>query len=275
MGVSLVAAPGPPLSPRASAPSSRRPAAAGAIDRLRPPCLDLRAGQTEGQAAHDRAPIAARRHERPQPRGVPPAGRDLSRHRRAGRLAHARPRAARRRVARDHPQRHAGSRASRPARQPACLAPAACRPSSGCGCSSTASSRSATSRAAERAEIERSLGGNERDITAILDRAGDMLSGLTHGASLVLAPKTEAPIKHIEFVALAPDRALVVLVTADGQVENRLFAPPVGPDALGDAGGRELPQRDPAGPHPRRDARRGRRRDRPAPRRARRSCRRT
>ncbi len=81
----------------------------------------------------------------------------------------------------------------------------------------------------ERAEIERSLGGGaERDIGGILDRAGEMLSGLTHGASLVLAPKTSAPIKHIEFVSLAPDRALVVLVTADGAVENRLFTPPVG-----------------------------------------------
>jgi heat-inducible transcriptional repressor len=81
---------------------------------------------------------------------------------------------------------------------------------------------------AERAEIERGLVGDERDIPAILDRAGDLLSGLTHGASLVLAPKAEAPIRHIEFVSLAPDRALVVLVTADGQVENRLFAPPLG-----------------------------------------------
>jgi heat-inducible transcriptional repressor len=80
----------------------------------------------------------------------------------------------------------------------------------------------------ERAEIERSLGGNERDMSAVLDRAGAMLSGLTHGASLVLAPKTEAPIRHIEFVSLGDDRALVVLVTADGQVENRLFTPPAG-----------------------------------------------
>jgi heat-inducible transcriptional repressor len=43
-----------------------------------------------------------------------------------------------------------------------------------------------------------------------------------------LAPKQEAPIKHIEFVSLAPDRALVVLVFADGQVENRVFEPPMG-----------------------------------------------
>ena len=89
----------------------------------------------------------------------------------------------------------------------------------------------------ERAEIERSLGGDERDITQVLDRAGAMLSGLTHGASLVLAPKTEAPIRHIEFVSLGPDRALVVLVTADGQVENRLFTPPGGltPSAMREA----------------------------------------
>lgn len=80
----------------------------------------------------------------------------------------------------------------------------------------------------ERAEIERSLGGPERDLGAMLDRAGDLLSDLTHGASLVLTPKTEAPIRHIEFVALSPDRVLVVLVTADGHVENRLFHPPAG-----------------------------------------------
>lgn len=81
---------------------------------------------------------------------------------------------------------------------------------------------------AERAEIERSLGGAAPDIGAVLDRAGDMLSGLTQGASLVLAPKASAPIRHIEFVSLGPERALVVLVTADGAVENRLFTPPFG-----------------------------------------------
>ncbi len=61
-----------------------------------------------------------------------------------------------------------------------------------------------------------------------MDRIGSALSGVTHGASLVLSPKHEAPIKHIEFVSLAADRALVVLVFADGHVENRLFTPPAG-----------------------------------------------
>lgn len=81
---------------------------------------------------------------------------------------------------------------------------------------------------AERSEMERSLSTNESGLRALLDRASAMLSDMTHGASLVLAPTTEAPIRHIEFVSLAPDRVLVVLVTADGQVENRLITPPVG-----------------------------------------------
>jgi heat-inducible transcriptional repressor len=66
------------------------------------------------------------------------------------------------------------------------------------------------------------------DVGDILDRVGSALSGVTQGASLVLTPKHEAPIKHIEFVSLSTDRALVVLVFADGQVENRLFTPPKG-----------------------------------------------
>jgi heat-inducible transcriptional repressor len=89
----------------------------------------------------------------------------------------------------------------------------------------------------ERTEIERTLTGDETDLTQILDRAGSLLSGLTHSASLVLAPKTEAEIRHIEFVALAPDRVLVVLVMADGHVENRIFTPPEGltPSAMREA----------------------------------------
>ncbi len=79
----------------------------------------------------------------------------------------------------------------------------------------------------ERKEIDASLDSPD-DMSAVLNKAGTMLSGLTQGASVVLAPKSEAPIKHIEFVSLAPDRALVVLVTEDGNVENRMFTPPLG-----------------------------------------------
>ena len=80
----------------------------------------------------------------------------------------------------------------------------------------------------DRERIEASVGASESDVAAALDRVGSALSHITRGASLVLAPKREAPIKHIEFVQLAPDRALVVLVFADGHVENRVFVPPPG-----------------------------------------------
>ena len=82
--------------------------------------------------------------------------------------------------------------------------------------------------AADRERIDATLGQNDQDVTSLLDHIGAALSGITRGASLVLAPKTEAAIRHIEFVSLSPDRALVVLVFANGQVENRIFTPPPG-----------------------------------------------
>ena len=89
----------------------------------------------------------------------------------------------------------------------------------------------------DRDRIEATVGADEADVIAMLDRVGSALSGITQGASLVLAPKREAPIRHIEFVSLAADRALVVLVFADGHVENRVFVPPPGqtPSAMREA----------------------------------------
>tara|TARA_R110002051_G_scaffold38640_5_gene82027 strand:+ start:31897 stop:32961 length:1065 start_codon:yes stop_codon:yes gene_type:complete len=82
--------------------------------------------------------------------------------------------------------------------------------------------------APDRETIDQTFGDNQQDVTTLLDRVGSALSGMTKGASLVLTPKQEAPIKHIEFVSLSRERALVVLVLADGRVENRLFTPPAG-----------------------------------------------
>ncbi len=80
----------------------------------------------------------------------------------------------------------------------------------------------------DREKLDATLTNNTDDVGGLLDRIGSALSGVTHGASLVLTPKHEAPIRHIEFVSLGHDRALVVLVFADGHVENRLFTPPPG-----------------------------------------------
>ncbi|AZB53956.1 heat-inducible transcriptional repressor HrcA [Cereibacter sphaeroides] len=83
----------------------------------------------------------------------------------------------------------------------------------------------------DRERIDATFGGNEHDVVSLLDRVGATLSAVTQGASLVLAPKHEAAIRHIEFVSLGADRALVVLVFADGHVENRVFRPPSGQTA--------------------------------------------
>jgi heat-inducible transcriptional repressor len=90
----------------------------------------------------------------------------------------------------------------------------------------------------DREAIEATTGNSESGVAGLLDRVGLALSGITHGASLVLTPKHEAPIRHIEFVSLGADRALVVLVFADGHVENRVFVPPLGhtPSAMREAG---------------------------------------
>ena len=80
----------------------------------------------------------------------------------------------------------------------------------------------------DREKIDATLGDNAADVSGLLDRVGSALSGVTQGASLVLTPKHEAPLKHIEFVSLSHDRALVVLVFSDGHVENRIFHPPPG-----------------------------------------------
>ncbi|HGG05967.1 MAG TPA: heat-inducible transcriptional repressor HrcA [Aliiroseovarius sp.] len=80
----------------------------------------------------------------------------------------------------------------------------------------------------DRFKIDQSLTSNEPDVDHLMDRIGAALSGITASASLVLTPKQEAPIRHIEFVSLSQTRALVVLVFADGRVENRLFTPPPG-----------------------------------------------
>lgn len=80
----------------------------------------------------------------------------------------------------------------------------------------------------ERNAINVTLAQSGRSLQDTLAQASAMLSGLSSAAGLVLAPKSDGPVKHIEFVPLSPGRALVVLVSADGQVENRIIDTPAG-----------------------------------------------
>jgi len=62
----------------------------------------------------------------------------------------------------------------------------------------------------------------------VLTEASQLLSGMSRGAGLVLAAKAEGAIKHIEFVRLEPTKALAVLVSTNGDVENRVIDLPAG-----------------------------------------------
>lgn len=75
----------------------------------------------------------------------------------------------------------------------------------------------------ERAEIDASLAAAGTDLSAALQAASSVLSGLTGGAGLITTPSTEALIRHVEFVAISQGQTLVVLVFDDGRVENRLI----------------------------------------------------
>jgi heat-inducible transcriptional repressor len=82
----------------------------------------------------------------------------------------------------------------------------------------------------ERQSIQAQLSsvGRAHTVEAALGEALTRLSGLTRAAAVVLTAKANVRLKHIEFVRLEPERALVILVAEDGQVENRVLTLPPG-----------------------------------------------
>ena len=89
----------------------------------------------------------------------------------------------------------------------------------------------------ERAAIEERIAASGRPMEDVLSQAATLLSGLSRCAGLLVAAKQEVPLKHVEFVAVSPGRALAILVGVDGSVENRLIDTPIGlpPSALAEA----------------------------------------
>jgi heat-inducible transcriptional repressor len=82
----------------------------------------------------------------------------------------------------------------------------------------------------ERRVIESQVkaSGSGATLEHMLTEASQMLSGLSRGAGVVLTTKSELALKHIEFIQLEPMKALAVLVSQNGDVENRLVDLPIG-----------------------------------------------
>ncbi|MBK1663247.1 heat-inducible transcriptional repressor HrcA [Rhodospirillum rubrum] len=89
----------------------------------------------------------------------------------------------------------------------------------------------------ERRHIDGRVQAAGKNLDDMLSDATSLLSGLARCAGLVLAPKTDSALKHIEFVPLGPGRAMVIMITENGLVENRVLEVPQGlpPSALAEA----------------------------------------
>ena len=90
----------------------------------------------------------------------------------------------------------------------------------------------------ERASIDGKCTAAGRSFPEVLEEASSTLAGLSQCAGLVVSPKMDTPLRHIEFVPLGTNRALVVMVTGGGMVENRVIELPNGlpPSTLVQAG---------------------------------------
>ena len=63
----------------------------------------------------------------------------------------------------------------------------------------------------------------QRGPKKLLSEASASLSGMSSHAGIVVVPKTEKDLKHIEFVRLSKEKAIVVLIDSIGSVENRII----------------------------------------------------
>jgi len=58
----------------------------------------------------------------------------------------------------------------------------------------------------------------------VLSQASQLISELTHFAGVVISPRRLAPrIRQIEFLSLTETRILLIIVTAEGEVQNRIL----------------------------------------------------
>ena len=61
----------------------------------------------------------------------------------------------------------------------------------------------------------------------VLANAAHMLSDLSHFVGVVMAPRRSMVFRHLEFLRLSDKRLLVIIVTPEGDVQNRVIFPDV------------------------------------------------
>ena len=83
-----------------------------------------------------------------------------------------------------------------------------------------------TTKPLERGEISQVEDNLNPDLPQrLISSASQVLSQLTHFAGVVVAPRRRSPaFKHIEFLSLSERRILLIIVTAEGDVQNRILS---------------------------------------------------
>lgn len=75
----------------------------------------------------------------------------------------------------------------------------------------------------ERQRIEAECLATGHTTDDVMSRTSSLLSGLSDWVGLVVAPKSNKPLRQLQFVRIEPARVLLAVVFADGSVENRLM----------------------------------------------------
>ena len=75
----------------------------------------------------------------------------------------------------------------------------------------------------EKENIKQQCQSKGASFQDVLDEASKLISGLSNHAGIVVAPKYQNNIKHIEFIRLNSNQVMSIIASTNGQVENRII----------------------------------------------------
>ena len=75
----------------------------------------------------------------------------------------------------------------------------------------------------EQENIKQQCLSKGESFEGVLEKASKLISGLSNHAGIVVAPKYQNNIKHIEFIRLNNNQVMSIIASTNGQVENRII----------------------------------------------------
>ena len=75
----------------------------------------------------------------------------------------------------------------------------------------------------EKENIEQLSSSKSKSYQEVLDEASRAISGLSNYAGIVIAPKYQKNLKHLEFIRLNQSQIMSILAYENGEIENRII----------------------------------------------------